>query len=280
MKFIDSFTQITNLHDEYQQNGDFITIWKKYSNSINPRITKLCLDDIKSYSFDQQVLPVVSTALSSKYTQLQLAHDNFIKMQDELITWSKGLFGDIDADIYFIIGLCNGAGWVTLVGDRPSILLGGEKFVELSWCQYDAMKSIIAHEIGHVVQFIYRKDWKEDYLDLKQKSCYQLYTEGFAQYCQTMAIKHEVARGAEWENWCYENEAMITAEFLRRIDNSLSVQDFFGDWCSVFEHSDLGYFLGLQFITHLLENMSIYEAAILPIDEVASKLITFLQTNG
>jgi len=279
MNFINSFTQITYLRDEYQKNKDFITIWKEYITQINPKITNLCLEDIKSYSFEQQVLPVISAALTTKYSQLQLAHDNFVKMQNELITWSKDLFGDIDVDIYFIIGLCNGAGWVTLVGDRPSILLGGEKFVELSWCQYDVMKSIIAHEIGHVVQFNYRKEWNEDYSDLKQKACYQLYTEGFAQYCQIIASKNDIAHGVEWENWCYDNEEMIKAEFLRRIEISISVQGFFGDWCSVFDHSDLGYFLGLQFIKHLLETMSLYDASILPIGEVESKLISFLHTE-
>lgn len=279
MKFIDSFDQIIDLKNQYNDKLEFLPVWKNYCNHVNPDLYQLCFDDIKNYDFQKQVLPIIVDALYANFSLLQCAHDNYIKMQQELVDWSKEFFGDIDIDVYFIVGLCNGAGWVTLVSGRPSIVLGVEKFVELRWHQYESMKSIISHEIGHAVHFNYRNNWEEEYSDMKLKSCFQLYSEGFAQYCQTMAVNNEVARGRDWEIWCQTNEEIIKAEYLHRLDNAISTQDFFGDWCKVFDHSDLGYYLGLQFIRYLLKSKSLQEVAIIPIGEVEKELRQFLSNK-
>lgn len=61
-----------------------------------------------------------------------------------------------------------------------------------------------------------------------------------------------------------------TAEFTRRMAAGENTQDFFGDWCAWRGHSDTGYYLGCEFVKHLMERLPLSEAVTLSIPEVAA----------
>ena len=67
-----------------------------------------------------------------------------------------------------------------------------------------------------------------------------------------------------------ENEAEIKREYLRRVDKNISTQDFFGDWCSYKNHSDVGYYLGCggKFVKHLQRQYSLVDIASLNVNQL------------
>ena len=68
---------------------------------------------------------------------------------------------------------------------------------------------------------------------------------------------------------------MLAKEYLRRIIENDSVQDFFGDWCRFMGHSDTGYFLGCRFIRHMLESYSLKEIATMDIELVSQNFARY-----
>ena len=85
-----------------------------------------------------------------------------------------------DADIVLYIGLCNGAGWVTKIQERTTVLLGIEKIIELDWCGKDDMIGLMIHELGHVYQSQYGSlSYQEN--SMAEKLLWQLFTEGVVQ---------------------------------------------------------------------------------------------------
>lgn len=57
-----------------------------------------------------------------------------------------------------------------------------------------------------------------------------------------------------WLSWCFENKERIAREYLRRIENNESCQDFFGDWCDFEGYSDVGYYLGCEVVRLISED--------------------------
>ena len=99
----------------------------------------------------------------------------------------------------------------------------------------------------------------------------QLYQEGIAMTCEHIlcgddSYYHQNING--WLDWCNENKSEIKKEYLRRINNNESTRDFFGDWCSYKGHSDVGYFLGCEFIKFLLNKFSLTETANLSVKDL------------
>lgn len=78
-----------------------------------------------------------------------------------------------------------------------------------------------------------------------------------------------------WLDWCKKNENEIKKEYLRRLDEKESVQDFFGDWCSYKGHSDVGYYLGCQFVKYLMKVNSLKEIAGFNYSEVNRKFLEY-----
>lgn len=84
--------------------------------------------------------------------------------------------------------------------------------------------------------------------------------------CQDDRYYHQNQNG--WLDWCKENEAEIKREYLRRVDKNISTQDFFGDWCSYKNHSDVGYYLGCEFVKHLQRQYSLVDIASLNVNQL------------
>lgn len=257
MEIVDTYTDILNT---FPISKFDIETLKQYLFKISPSLSEEVLKDSNKYGFGNEILPVIINALSNR-SRLEILHFNFLEVTKNL---EKEIFDkfhiNLDVDIILYLGLCNGAGWYTRVDNRRVILLGIEKILELGWEDIPSLKALIYHELGHAWHDIVREG-----IDIeKNSSILQLYQEGVAMVFEQSMFKdtsyfHQDRNG--WLDWCISNEKEIKEEYLKRINNNESTQDFFGDWCNYKGYSDVGYFLGTKFIRYMLKRYSLIEIA-------------------
>lgn len=267
MRIINTFDNIAGCF----LNGNFsINAWRKYTKSISLELSNKCENDSKDYDFNTDIVPVLNNVIQNKEKSI-LANDSFIAVSKELENNISKLFEDnIELDIILYLGLCNGAGWATSLNNRNVILLGIEKIIELNWQDKESMRALIFHEIGHFWHKLYGNPYQST-SSQADISLLQLYQEGIAMTCENILCQkenfyHQDTNG--WLDWCMKNQSDIKLEYLRRIKSNESTQDFFGDWCSYKGHSDVGYFLGYEFIKYLQNQYTLIEIANLNINEL------------
>lgn len=246
-----------------------IKSWIKYARSISSALPEKCINDSSAYTFNDDVLPVVSNALNDEY-RLKKLSDLFDALTNELKDRLCILFEVVpDVSVILYLGLSNGAGWATELDGKDAVLLGAEKILELKWDTEDQMRALIYHEIGHIWhKYEGKGDFKTDLP--KEVAIRWLFREGIAMVCEQILCDDEqyYHQGAEWANWCRKNLREIKHEYLRRIECEQSVQDFFGDWSRFMGQPDVGYYLGTQFIRYLLGRYTLKEAASLPCNQL------------
>ena len=280
IKIIDTFNSICEMKEKVvAEEVDILTLWKKYI-SPHPQVKELCLQDSATYDFDKDVKPVIMNALSSDFKKLELAHTNFIS---EIVKIEKQFYNTFpikdDILVYFYLGLANGAGWVTIVNNKQSVLLGVEKIVELNWHSEKRLVALMCHELAHVAHSVLRNEsLTKEFSTVREKSIWHLYIEGFAQRYQQILYGSEFYHQDRdgWLNWCQDNHEHICQEYLYRLINDLSTQDFFGDWVSFKGHSDVGYYLGCEFIKSIAGDYSVDSLAKLTMFEIQGLVIEFL----
>lgn len=258
MKIINTCDKIKALFT----NGFDMTVWRKYAGEISKELPSKCEIDAKEYDFNKSVLPVIEAALNAN--KIDYVSSNFQAVIDTLNDNLSKLFdAEPDINIILYLGLCNGAGWATTLDGKDTVLLGIEKIIELDWGDETNMRALILHEIGHLWHKLNGNLHLPEFTK-RRKAIAQLYREGVAMVCEHILcgddeFYHQDKDG--WLDWCRENETEIKKEFLRRMDNKESVQDFFGDWCSYNGHSDVGYYLGCRFMRYLMKTYSLKEIA-------------------
>jgi hypothetical protein len=273
MKIIDTYDDVLNL---FQKSNDHFnkSTWKEYAEAISKGLSEKCLSDSDIYNFENDVLPIIETALNSK-EKLEKLHSSFLLATKELKERFEKVFGiDISVDIILYLGLCNGAGWVTKLNGVPTILLGIEKIIELDWVDDNSMTALIYHEIGHIWHDVAGVLY-HDKNSISEKSLWQLYQEGIAMYCEQLLIGdfsyyHQDKYG--WLGWCSKNMKDLFIEYKKRVDKNESTQDFFGDWCNYLGYSDVGYYLGCELIKNLSSKHSLAKLANLEIDDIYIEL--------
>ena len=243
-------------------DGFDMTVWRKYAGEISKELPSKCENDAKEYDFKKDVLPVLEAALNAD--KIDFVSKSFQIVVDTLNANLSKLFdAEPDINIILYLGLCNGAGWATTLDGKNTVLLGVEKIIELDWGDETNMRALILHEIGHLWHKMNGHLYIPDFTK-RRKAIQQLYQEGVAMVCEHILcgdndFYHQDKDG--WLDWCCENETEIKREYLRRIEAKISVQDFFGDWCSYNGYSDVGYFLGCRFIEHLMKSYSLKDIA-------------------
>ena len=251
--------------------------WKEYANSISPSLAEKVLRDSEQYDTGKEVIPVIENALAEN-EKMEETHSSFLAatagLGDKII---KAVSVDMEVDIILYLGLCNGAGWATTLDSRHTILLGIEKIVELGWCNESTITALIYHELGHIWHDTVGTLYCESQ-DAGDRAVWQLFQEGIAMYFEQLILGdfahyHQDRDG--WLNWCEANRSGILEEYRRRVATGESVQSFFGDWCEYERHSDVGYFLGCEFVKFLLERYSFEELAKLDVRVVREELFAY-----
>ncbi|MBO4679998.1 MAG: hypothetical protein J5626_10030 [Lachnospiraceae bacterium] len=257
MKVINTMGEAFSSFDD---GGFSLERWKKYIDKEVPGARKLCMADMEEciaagYKWEEAFLPVLN-AVTKKVAEREEAIKSFYAVTDGLDEKIRRRFGrTVDVDIILYLGLCNGAGWVTPVNGKTTVLLGIEKILELNWCGIDDMTGLIVHELGHVYQDEYGVLSREG-LSGADRYLWQLFTEGIA-----MVFEQEVVGDAqyfhqydhEWKDWCDEHYEHIKASFDRDLETMTEeTQRYFGDWVKFEGHGDTGYYLGTRFVRFLL----------------------------
>lgn len=275
MHIIDTYCDIRQCfpHGRFDKHS-----WNIYAQKISPYLIDKLENDVKKYNFELDILPVLQSLIQNEQ-KLIIAHNSFDEVTNNLEEKIREKLGiKLNVDIIFYLGLCNSAGWATKLGTNPTVLLGVEKIVELLWYDKRNMLALIYHELGHIWHFQVRKE-DTQIVSLKDKSLWQLYTEGIAMYveqllCEDWMFYQQDTDG--WLTWCEENRSLLFKEFSWRIDNEESTQEFFGDWCNYNGKSDIGYFLGCELIKNLSKEYSLVELANLKLSEIDKKIRVLL----
>jgi hypothetical protein len=269
MRIIDSYSDMIALF--HNMNGGFDrSLWKTYADKIMPGLTEKLENDSREYDFGSQLLPVLNLAMASR-EKLEAAHHSFQIVTEHLAEKMRGLTGaDMQVDVVFYFGLCNGAGWATTLNGNQIVLLGAEKIIELDWCTPYSMEGLLYHELGHIWHDI-MGTMSQKTSSLREKYILQMYQEGVAMYIEqllTNDFTHHHQNKGDWLDWCNSNRRELNQEYLRLLQANESAQDFFGDWNCYQGHSDVGYYLGCEFVKWLAKDHSLLELANLSIHEL------------
>jgi len=275
MNIIDTYPEIVALI--VRSGGQFDKAeWKEYIGSISHSLTEKLEQDSGDYDFDKEIAPVLNMAFA-KTGQLKQTHEAFVEVTAGLAEKTAALFGfALPVDIILYVGLCNGAGWATALDSKRTILLGMEKIVELDWCSREDMQGLIYHELGHIWHDIAGGEPAVDFENPREKSVWQLFREGVAMHVEQLLCGDEMAYHQNkhgWLDWCTRNRTQLWAEYQRRTEQGESTQPFFGDWCSYQGHSDVGYYLGCEFVKALAKKYSLQEIAAMGIDCVTEQFL-------
>ena len=258
MKIIDTYPAISAV---YEGTAFSFEKWKTYIDSTLPGASSLFVSDVKKcletgeVSWEKDYLPVLN-AVALNVELREKAYDSFCRATENLERTIYDRFGkNLDVDIIFYLGLCNGAGWVTQYHGRTSIFLGIEKILELNWCGIDDMRGLIYHELGHVYQGQY--GILERTFDNNTDSfLWQLFTEGVAMYFEQTLVgdpNYYHQDRDDWKKWCDDHFEEIKKDFGRDLKTmTFSNQCYFGDWVKYKGRGDVGYYLGCQFVRYIL----------------------------
>lgn len=274
MRIINTFDQIWNCYPN--QTFD-LAAWRRYAHAIDGELDEKCEQDAQDYDFDRDVLPVMNH-VAQDWDAARAANASFIAVTKRLNDRLPLLFDrDVDLDVVLYLGLCNGAGWATTLGGRDVILLGIEKIVELNWQNEDDMQALIFHEIGHKWHQTYGVLYPET-RSAGDESLAQLFREGIAMVCEQILCRdgnhyHQDKNG--WLVWCAAHRGEIKREYLRRVESQISTQDFFGDWRQYQGHSDVGYYLGCEFIKYLQRQYELTDIANFSVDQMRERFRAF-----
>ena len=257
--------------------------WKVYIDGYVKGAKDLCLQDLEEclrcgYTWEKDFLPVLNGVYANEEKRGELLR-SFYQVTEGLEEKIIARFGKtVDVDIVLYLGLCDGAGWVTPVNDRMTILLGVEKILELDWCSIRKLNGLILHELGHVYQAQYGVLTRK--LEaLPEQFLWQLFTEGIA-----MCFEQELVGATEyfhqddgqWKAWCDEHLEQIKEDFAKDIHSMTKEnQRYFGDWVQYEGKSDVGYYLGAKFVRKLMETVPFDELVQWDIAKVESAYRTF-----
>ena len=259
--------------------------WKAYLDAVVPGAKELCLADLEEvlqagYSWETDFLPVLNAVVRNPGKRNETV-ENFRRLTALLDRRILERFHrTVDADLILYLGLCSGAGWVTAVRGRQTVLFGIEKIMELDWCGEDRMTGLIFHELGHVYQAQYgvlRRKAESP----RDRFLWQLFTEGIA-----MVFEQEIAGDPQafhqydgsWKRWCDEHASLIRDSFQNDLDTMTPEnQRYFGDWVRFHGRGDTGYYLGARFVRFLMETEDFDRLILWGIPEVSEGFERFMQ---
>ncbi len=247
----------------------WLACWEDHYMIHWPSLGEMVVKDYAEQGEDwrQVARERVFPGMNDKLPAIESAYQNLTQIIGPIEEKVRLTFDFQDAVRYVLyIGIGNGAGWVTKYEGNWAVLFGLEGIVDSGFDPPDRLEGLVAHELGHVVHYTWR-----DARDLNSGAgpYWQLYVEGFAQYCESMVFPahswhmRSASPDDDWLAWCCENQAWLAAEFLRSVDGGQSMRPFFGSWYDLRGRKQTGYFLGHQVISHLVGGTTLREIALL-----------------
>lgn len=283
IRVIDTYPLVADLFED----GRFIfERWERYINSIYEDSASVFVDDMRQmcgegFTFEDSILPLLNAVSDAE--QCKKLHSSFLAVTEKLDEKVCRCFGrGIDCDVVLYLGLCNGAGWVTQINGRATVLLGIEKILELGWYEPEAMYGLVYHELGHIWHSCYGQH-EQDIADGRLSFVWQLFSEGVA-----MCFEQELVGDRDfyrqdtdgWKIWCESNFARILSDFDRDLAHmTRQTQRYFGDWCDYCGHGDVGYYIAARFVRSMLETRSFDDVIGLSCEKVFELYCEFVRKN-
>ncbi|MBC7264030.1 MAG: hypothetical protein H5T64_06680 [Chloroflexi bacterium] len=274
-EFVDTFPAFLTYWTGAQAKSldDQIEGWATEYMSLWPELLAQQIEDYSSQNIDwrQIARERVFPYLAERLPAMQRAHQNLLRSCEHIYSKAQQvLHFDSEAVFVLYVGIGCGAGWATTFRGSPAILFGLENIAECGWSEPEAITGLVAHEIGHLVH----RHWRaQQGKRIGSGPWWQLYEEGFAQYCECLILGsdawHQMSRGnGDWLDWCQGHRDWLAAEFVRTVDAGEPISPFFGSWFEICGRSETGYFLGYEVIQELRGRFSLKEIALLEDVEV------------
>jgi hypothetical protein len=259
---------------EYWERASHLTIdaqieaWAKVYMFEWPELLKLQIENYEQEGEDWRLIARehVFYDLGDRLPAMRIAHGNLLELCEPLCRRAYSALG-LEFQIAFLIyvGIGCGAGWAAEYKGDPAVLLGLENIAEEGWQSRSALEGLLAHEIGHLAHFHWRNAAG---LRRGDSTWWQLYSEGFAQYCEHRVLGRETWHmaaiyGEDWLNWCRENRAWLANEFLRTLQTGGALRPFFGSWYQLRGYKQTGYFLGHEIVKSLVVKKGLRQTALL-----------------
>jgi len=275
-EFVDTFPDFLTYWAEVESSSldNQLEGWIKNYMALWPELLVKQIEDYSSQNVDwrqiarDKVFPYLAEWLPS----MQRVHQNLLQLCEPIYSRVQHRL-DFDSRVLFVIyvGIGCGAGWATTFQGFPAILFGLESIVGCAWSTPEAVQGLIAHELGHLVHH----HWRIQHGNTTGRGpWWQLYEEGFAQYCERLILDSDFWRQTiggddnDWLDWCQNHKGWLAAEFLRTVDAGKPVSAFFGSWFEICGKSETGYFLGYEAIKELEKHLNLKEIALLENVEV------------
>lgn len=258
-----------------------LRLWQDVYMSKYPELLEKQIRNYEKEGFDWREIAVgkVFPRLNGYFPLMQEARENLLRICGSTYERTVRLLG-INFPIFFVIyvGIGCGAGWATQYKAYPACLLGLEQIAKLGWHTKEKLKSLLAHEIGHLVHMTWRGGIEKSET-CEEDPLFILYSEGFAKRCEYFILGKEAwneANNENWVTWCKEHKRRLAKEYLYRTDSKKPVNDFFGDWLNIQGKKQTGYFLGWNFVLWLEKNHDLRDIATFPFEKVKEKARRYL----
>ncbi|MBU2609549.1 MAG: hypothetical protein KJ606_01185 [Chloroflexi bacterium] len=280
-EFIDTFPAYLTYWDKVQHQSleHQIEAWMSQYMSQWPELLEKQVEDYTAQGADWRQIAKrkVFPYLGARLFAMKKAHSNLLERCGPIYSIAQSKLG-FESDVIFVIyvGIGCGAGWATLFRGSPAILFGLENIAECGWTDAEAIGGLVAHEFSHLVHYYWRQEYGKP---MGSGPWWQLYEEGFAQYCESVILDtrvwHQIIENENWLEWCESHKGWLATEFLRYVDSGESVSPFFGSWLHLDGKSETGYFLGYKLIRKLQEALDLKDIALL--DDVENHLRPLLE---
>jgi hypothetical protein len=258
-----------------------IALWQTQYMSKYPELLQKQIEDYQEMNVDwRETAKKVLQAIPQRFRLISEARENLLHVYEPVYSRAaEKLRLNFNVNFVIYVGIGCGAGWATTYHKRPAVLLGLENIAEEKWYRKDKLEGVIAHELGHLVHMKWRNEW-ETFGGCSEDPLFRLYVEGFAQRCEHLILEKKtwhMASNRGWLSWCEQHKTWLAGEFLKRIEENVSVNDFFGSWFDIQGKKQTGYFLGHAFVLDLEKAYSLKDVALLNFRKVRRLGLAYLK---
>ena len=271
MKIANYFNPLKDIYLSGNNPKALFELWKQKMDKV-PWLKQLLLNDLINMGVD---IDLYSSETVFPFTQTHVKEmKNCVQLLDEILNTlipriNKILPSEENIEIIYYHGLLSSAGWAY----HNKILLGIDKIVELGWDTKERLEDLIIHEYTHIIHAQRRKES----IDKDNNYIFRLYIEGVATYNESLF--NQAKKHSTWYLIGLENEEELKQEFLKRLESGINLHHFFGDWWSIYNIIEAGYFLGLRWILSIIKNQSIDSIMIMSDIDIKKSIMTYLEAK-